>query len=95
MPETRQVSSQSQYCLLLRRGHDAGLLLLGLCGLLLQILQLKQCLIPAALQGAGHQTIRGIDFFIPSLGKRDFLLGALQAHLPLPHHGLVTRFQFP
>jgi hypothetical protein len=70
-------------------------LLFELCGLLLQISQLKQCIISAALQGAGQQTIRGTDFFIPWLGKRGFILGTLQAHLPLPHHCLVTRFQFP
>lgn len=58
-----------------------------------QVLQVKQGIVPAPLQRARDQTLRGIDLQIASLGEGRFVLGAFDPHLPLTPEGLIAPLQ--
>ena len=70
-----------------------GLLTLKLRGLLFEIFQVKQRIVPAALQCTRYQTMGRINFLIAPLGERGFILGTFETHLPLAQDGLIARFQ--
>jgi len=42
--------------------------------LLLEVLQLKERIVPATLQGTGYETLCRIDLLISALGERGFVL---------------------
>ncbi|MCY1356241.1 hypothetical protein D9M69_426860 [compost metagenome] len=54
----------------------------------------KHRVIPALLEGARDQTVGGIAFLIATLGKRDLILGAFDAHMPLAHDGVIALLEF-
>src|SRR5438552_10798708 len=74
LPQPRQILCESQDLgLLLGRG-DVGLLTLKFRGLLFEVVQVNQRVVPAPLQCARYQAIGGIDLLVPSLGERHFIL---------------------
>ena len=93
MPYTRQIPGESQHFRLLLGGGHASFLPQNFRGLLLEVLQLKQRIVPATLQCAGHQTLRRIDFLIAPLGECGFVLGTFEPHLPLAQDRLIACFQ--
>jgi hypothetical protein len=62
--------------------------------LLFQILQMKQCFIPATFQRVGYKPIGWIYFLITPFGKSNFVFSALESHLPLAQNGLIAYFEF-
>jgi hypothetical protein len=93
MPQARQIPGESENFSLLLGGGDASLLTLKLRGLFLEVVQLKQRVIPAPLQCARHQTLGRVDFLIAPLGECSFVLGTFNPHLPLTQNGLIPRLQ--
>ena len=93
VPKTRKVLHQGQHLFLLFGGDYPGFPLLGFGILLFEIRQPLQGFIPSAFEGRRHQPVGGVDFLVTFFGQLGFILGALQAHLPLPHHRLVARFE--
>jgi hypothetical protein len=75
-------------------GSDVGFLMLKFRGFLVEFLQVKQRIVPAPLQCARYQTVGGIDLLVATFGKRHFIFGASEPHLPLVQDPLISRFQF-
>ena len=73
MPYTRQVSGESQHFLLLLGSGHASFLPQNFRDLLLEVLQLKERIVPATLQGTGYETLCRIDLLISALGERGFV----------------------
>ena len=83
------MGQREDFRLLLGGGH-AGFLPPKFGGLLFEVPQLKQGIVPAPLQRARDQALRGIDLQIAPLGERRFVLGAFDPHLPLTQQGLIA-----
>jgi hypothetical protein len=94
MPYTWQVSGECQHFLLLLGSGHASFLPQNFRDLLLEILQLKERIVPATLQGAGYEALCRIDLLISALGERGFVLGTFQSHLPPPQDRLIVGFWF-
>ena len=62
--------------------------------LLLQLFQRLQRRVPAALQGAGDQTVLRLDRVVLALGARCLVAGALDPQLPVPVQGLALALEF-
>ena len=72
---------------------DTQMVLPELCGLLLELFPVQQGCIPALFQRGRHQSLRGINLQITSLGQSGFVLSTFKPHLPLASDRTITRFQ--
>ena len=93
VPKAREVLRQGQHLGLLLGGERPRFPSFGFGMLLFDLRELLHGFVPPALKGCSDQPVGGVDLLVTPFGELGFVLGAFDAHLPLPRYRLVACFE--